>query len=65
MISCGNCSYLEDCDENYDCPFWEDDDYDEYDEQLTIQKMQQEVFIISYYKYYTYILIINYMGVWL
>ena len=32
MISCGTCPYLEDCDENYECPFWEDDDYDEYDE---------------------------------
>ena len=65
MIICGNCPYLEDCNGSYECPFWEDDDYDEYDEQLTIQKMQQEVFIISYCKIYTYILIINYMGVWL
>ena len=29
MISCGNCPYLEDCDENYECPFWEDDEDDE------------------------------------
>ena len=42
MIICGNCPYLEDCNGSYECPFWEDDDYDEYDEQLTIQKMQQE-----------------------
>ena len=27
MISCGNCPYLDDCEENYECPFWEDDDY--------------------------------------
>ena len=39
MIICGNCPYLEDCNGSYECPFWEDDDYDEYDEQLTIQKI--------------------------
>ena len=26
MISCGNCPYLDDCEENYECPFWEDED---------------------------------------
>ena len=26
MISCGNCPYLDDCEENDECPFWEDDD---------------------------------------
>ena len=24
MNSCGNCPYLDDCEENYECPFWED-----------------------------------------
>ena len=29
MINCDNCPYLDDCKENYDCPFWEDDvDYE-------------------------------------
>ena len=28
MISCGNCPYLDDCEENDECPFWEDDDDD-------------------------------------
>ena len=23
MISCGNCPYLDDCEENDECPFWE------------------------------------------
>ena len=27
MISCGNCPYLDNCEEGYECPFWEDDDY--------------------------------------
>lgn len=26
MISCGNCPYLDNCEENDECPFWEDDD---------------------------------------
>ena len=26
MISCGNCPYLDDCDEDDDCPFWEDEE---------------------------------------
>ena len=30
MISCGNCPYLDNCEENYECPFWEDDDDDDY-----------------------------------
>ena len=29
MISCGNCPYLDDCEENDECPFWDDED-DEY-----------------------------------
>ena len=29
MISCGNCPYLDDCDDNDECPFWDDED-DEY-----------------------------------
>ena len=32
MINCDNCPYLDDCKENYDCPFWEDDEDDEDDE---------------------------------
>ena len=28
MISCGNCPYLDDCEENDECPFWEDEDDD-------------------------------------
>ena len=28
MISCGNCPYLDDCEENNECPFWEDDDWE-------------------------------------
>ena len=28
MISCGNCPYLDDCDEDDDCPFWEDEEED-------------------------------------
>ena len=30
MISCGNCPYLDDCEENDECPFWEDKDDEEY-----------------------------------
>ncbi len=30
MISCGNCPYLDDCEENDECPFWEDDDSELY-----------------------------------
>ena len=26
MISCGNCPYLDDCDEDDECPFWEDEE---------------------------------------
>ena len=29
MISCGNCPYLDDCDDNDECPFWE---YEEDDD---------------------------------
>ena len=28
MISCGNCPYLDDCEEDDDCPFWEDEEED-------------------------------------
>ena len=28
MISCGNCPYLDDCEEDDDCPFWEDEEDD-------------------------------------
>ena len=28
MISYGNCPYLDNCEENDECPFWEDDDDD-------------------------------------
>ena len=31
MISCGNCPYLDDCEENDECPFWEDEDDEEYE----------------------------------
>ena len=31
MISCGNCPYLDDCEESYECPFWDDEDDEEYD----------------------------------
>lgn len=30
MISCGNCPYLDDCEENGECPFWDDEDDEEY-----------------------------------
>lgn len=30
MISCGNCPYLDDCEENDECSFWEDEDDEEY-----------------------------------
>ena len=26
MIICGNCPYLDDCDNNDECPFWDDED---------------------------------------
>ena len=26
MISCGNCPYLDDCEANDECPFWEDEE---------------------------------------
>ena len=26
MISCGNCPYLDDCEEDDECPFWEDEE---------------------------------------
>ena len=29
MISCGNCPYLDDCEEDDDCPFWEDEEDEE------------------------------------
>ena len=29
MISCGNCPYLDDCEEDYECPFWEDEEDEE------------------------------------
>ena len=31
MISCGNCPYLDDCEEDYECPFWEDEEDEEED----------------------------------
>ena len=31
MISCSNCPYLDDCEEDDECPFWEDEE-DEEDE---------------------------------
>ena len=30
MISCGNCPYLDECEENDECPFWDDEDDEEY-----------------------------------
>ena len=30
MISCGNCPYLDDCEENNECPFWDDEDDEVY-----------------------------------
>ena len=30
MISCGNCPYFDDCEENDECPFWDDEDDEEY-----------------------------------
>ena len=30
MISCGNCPYLDNCEENDECPFWDDEDDEEY-----------------------------------
>ena len=32
MISCGNCPYLDDCEEDYECPFWDDEEVEEDDE---------------------------------
>ena len=29
MISCGNCPYLDDCEEDDECPFWDDEDDDQ------------------------------------
>ena len=29
MISCGNCPYLDDCEEDDECPFWEDEEDDD------------------------------------
>ena len=29
MIDCDNCPYLDDCKENYECPFWSDEDDEE------------------------------------
>ena len=29
MISCDNCPYLDDCEENDECPFWDDEDDDQ------------------------------------
>lgn len=43
MISCGNCPYLDDCEENDECPFWEDDD----SEQSEISVSQKEDKMIS------------------
>ena len=31
MISCGNCPYLDDCEEDYECPFWGDEEDEEDD----------------------------------
>ena len=31
MISCGNCPYLDDCEEDDECPFWEDEEDEEED----------------------------------
>ena len=30
MISCGNCPYLDDCEENDECPFWDNEDDEVY-----------------------------------
>ena len=30
MISCGNCPYLDDCEEKDECPFWDDEDDEVY-----------------------------------
>ena len=30
MISCGNCPYLDDCEENDECPYWDDEDDEVY-----------------------------------
>ena len=31
MISCGNCPYLDDCEEDDECPFWEDEEDEDDD----------------------------------
>ena len=31
MINCGNCPYLDDCEEDDECPFWEDEEDEEED----------------------------------
>ena len=31
MISCGNCPYLDDCEEDVECPFWEDEEDEDDD----------------------------------
>ena len=31
MISCGNCPYLDDCEEDDECPFWDDEEDEEDD----------------------------------
>ena len=31
MISCGNCHYLDDCEEDDECPFWEDEEDEDDD----------------------------------
>ena len=30
MINCDNCPYLDDCEENDECPFWDDKDDEVY-----------------------------------
>ena len=30
MINCDNCPYLDDCEENDECPFWNDEDDEVY-----------------------------------
>ena len=34
MISCGNCPYLDDCEENDECPFWDDEDDEVYKRKI-------------------------------
>ena len=55
MISCGNCPYLDDCEENDECPFWEDED-DEIIAQGDYQDGQWEkTALSSYYKMVKYL----------